>query len=76
MIDFAISLVILFFGFGLSVIFLAWVNDRRRVAKRKRLPAKDPKAVLELRFAQGKIDEQEFNRRMHRLIYGPPIELD
>ena len=44
--------------------------------RRYRLPPPDPKQVLEARFAAGEIDERQFHRRMHALVYGPPLELE
>lgn len=60
---------------GLSGVVLAydWVMGRRR---ERRSRSVDPVRVLEIRFAEGEIDEDEFNRRVHRLRMGPPLELD
>jgi uncharacterized membrane protein len=63
-------------GLGLVGVATAWLNDRRQAAIERRSPPLDPKEILERRFALGEIDETEFNRRMHRLTYGPPLELD
>ncbi|HVV37907.1 MAG TPA: hypothetical protein VHC63_14960 [Acidimicrobiales bacterium] len=63
-------------GLGFAGVAIAWLNDRRHAALERRSPPLDPKAILERRFALGEIDEHEFNRRMHRLTYGPPLELD
>ena len=52
------------------------VLDRRHTANARRLPEREPKKILEARFAAGEIDEPEFNRRMRALTYGPPLELD
>ncbi|MGI8807472.1 MAG: hypothetical protein ACR2KK_06465 [Acidimicrobiales bacterium] len=76
MIELAVALVTLVAGCGGAGVALAWLNDRRLVANARRQPVLDPKAVLELRFAKGEIDEGEYNLRMHRLTYGPPLELD
>lgn len=76
MFEVALSLVTLILGCGGAGIGLAWLNDRRHDAKAKRLPAQDPRTVLEMRFAAGEMDEAEFTRRMRLLVYGPPIELD
>jgi uncharacterized membrane protein len=63
-------------GLGVAGVAIAWLNDRRQAALERRNPPLDPKEILEHRFARGEIDEAEFNRRMHRLTYGPPLELD
>lgn len=74
MIEMAIAIVILVLGAGGAGVGLAWLNDRRHAAN-ARLPRADPKEILATRFAHGEIDEAEFNRRMHALTYGPPLEL-
>ncbi len=74
--ELALSLVALVFGTGVAGVGIAWLNDRRLAAAARRLPPKDPRRVLEERFAAGDISEEEFNRRMHRLLMGPPLELD
>jgi uncharacterized membrane protein len=63
-------------GLGIAGVAIAWMNDRRVSALARRHPPLDPTEILEQRFAHGEIDEAEFNRRMHRLTYGPPLELD
>jgi uncharacterized membrane protein len=63
-------------GLGIAGVVTAWLNDRRHAAIDRRNPPLEPKEILERRFALGEIDEAEFNRRMHRLTYGPPLELD
>jgi len=76
MIELATGLVILVAGTGSAGVALAWLNDRRLAASARRSPRLDPKAILETRFAKGEIEEDEYNRRMRRLTYGPPLELD
>ena len=63
------------FAVGAAGIGLAWLNDRRHDARERRQPSLDAKQLLELRYAEGSISEEEFDRRMHRLVYGPPFEL-
>ena len=75
MIEIAVSIVILVVGGGGAGVGLAWLNDRRHAAN-ARLPKADPKEILATRFAAGEIDEAEFNRRMHALTYGPPLQLE
>jgi uncharacterized membrane protein len=74
MIEAAIAVILLVLGLGAVGIGLAWLNDVRLSVAMRRPPA-DPKAILEERFARGEIDDAEFARRMHRLVYGPPLEL-
>ncbi len=62
-------------GLGAVAVGLVWALEKVDQASRKR-PRLSPREVLEMRFATGEIDETEFNRRMHRLTYGPPLELD
>ena len=70
------AVVVAVAGTGVAGVGLAWLNDRRLAAASRRLPAPDPKAVLETRLAKGEIDEAEYARKMHLLVYGPPLELD
>jgi len=72
----AIALVVLVTGCGGAGVALAWLNDRRQIARERRLPKPDARSILETRFAKGEIDETELHRRMHALVYGPPLELD
>ncbi|HEX2700076.1 MAG TPA: SHOCT domain-containing protein [Acidimicrobiales bacterium] len=76
MIELATAAVVLVAGVGGAGVALAWLNDRRLAASKRRRPKLDPKAILETRFAKGEIDEEEYNRRMRRLLYGPPLELE
>jgi uncharacterized membrane protein len=62
---------VVFVGVG-----IAWVNDRRVAAITRRNPPDDPKRILEARFAKGELDEVEYARKMHLLMYGPPLELE
>lgn len=66
----------LVFGLGAAGVGIAWLNDKRQAAIGKPGPGPSPRDTLEARFAAGEIDEQEFNRRMNRLLLGPPLELD
>lgn len=66
----------LVFGTGAAGVAIAWLNDRRHAAIDKRSPKMNPREILEARFAAGDIDEPEFNKRMNRLMLGPPLELD
>ena len=75
MIELAVAVVVLVAGTGTAGVALAWLNDRRHAAAVRALPRPDAKQILEARFASGEIDEAEFNQRMHRLQYGPPLEL-
>jgi hypothetical protein len=75
-IELATALVVAVAGCGAAGVALAWLNDRRLEAIRRRTPPLDAKTILETRFAKGEINEDEYNRRMHRLLYGPPIELE
>ncbi len=70
------AIIVLVLGCGGAGVAIAWLNDRREAARARRLPPPDPKRVLESRFAKGEIDEAEYARRMHVLMYGPPLELD
>ena len=70
------ALVVAVAGTGAAGVGLAWLNDRRLAAAARRLPPPDPKAMLETRLAKGEIDEAEYARKMHVLVYGPPLELD
>ena len=76
MIELAVAIVILVAGGGGAGVGLAWLNDRRHIARARALPAHNPKDVLDGRFAAGEIDEREYSRRVHMLLYGPPLELD
>lgn len=76
MVEIAWGVVILIAGGGGAGVGLAWLNDRRHAANARRLPVREPKQILEARFAAGEIDELEFNRRMSALIYGPPLEFE
>lgn len=76
MVEIAVALVILVAGGGGAGVGLAWLNDRRHAANARRIPEREPKQILEARFAAGEIDEPEFNRRMRALVYGPPLEID
>lgn len=75
-IELAIALVLLVAGGGGAGVGLAWLNDRRHAARDRPVPPADAKAILDARFASGDIDEPEYTRRMHLLVYGPPLELD
>jgi len=66
----------LVFGTGAAGVAIAWLNDRREASLAKRRPTLSPREILETRFAAGEIDEAEFNKRMNRLMLGPPLELD
>lgn len=72
----ALATVGTIFGLGTAGVWIAWLNDRRLAANARRLPKRDPRQILEARFAAGEITEEEFNRRSHRLLMGPPLELD
>ncbi|MDP1794974.1 MAG: SHOCT domain-containing protein [Acidimicrobiales bacterium] len=74
---FAITVICaLVFGLGATGVGIAWLNDKRLGALGKPGPGPTPRDILEARFATGEIDEAEFNRRMNRLLLGPPLELD
>jgi uncharacterized membrane protein len=74
-IELATALVVAVAGCGSVGVGIAWLNDRREAAKRKAMPAADPRRILETRYAKGELDHDEFTRRMHDLTYGPPLEL-
>lgn len=74
--EYAFGLVALVFGTGVAGVGIAWLNDRRIAANARRMPPADPRRILEARFASGEIGEDEFNRASHRLLMGPPLELD
>ena len=76
MVEVALAAVLFIGGASGVGVAAAWLNDRRLAAQARRLPPPDPKQVLEARFAAGDIDEREFHRRMHALVYGPPLELE
>lgn len=74
---FAITVICaLVFGLGATGVGIAWLNDKRQAAISRPGKGPSPRDILEARFAAGEIDEQEFNRRMNRLLLGPPLELD
>lgn len=75
-IEVTIAVVALVFGCGGAGVGIAWLNDRRRAAAARRIPKEDARAMLERRLAKGEIDEAEYARKMHLLMFGPPLELD
>lgn len=74
-IDVAIGLVIVTAGSCGAGVATAWLNDRRVEAKKRRKLKPEAKAILGQRLASGEITEEEYNRKMHLLVYGPPLEL-
>ena len=52
---------------GISAVWRFYVQQQ--VGRR------DPKAILDERFAQGEIDEHEYSRRLSILQLGPPLML-
>jgi hypothetical protein len=76
LVEVAIALVIIVFGSGTAGVAIAWLNDRRVAANARRVPRPDPKVLLGARLANGDIDDVEYARKMHLLLYGPPLEFD
>ena len=73
--DIAQALVVAVAGCGGVGVVIAWLNDKREISRARLTPIAEPKRILETRFAKGEIDADDFQRRMHALTYGPPLDL-
>ena len=56
-------------------LFAAGVNGVWKLYIAQQVARRDPKAILDERFAQGEIDEREYARRLSILQLGPPLML-